>query len=210
MTRGGLARHVSACAQRQEAIQRAEGQRRRAQQLYHLQVQDAWQGDFWLHLEMRGTATLDDLDHYLRAIWLECCGHLSQFSVGGWNGSEIEKDTRIADVFKPDVVLTHIYDFGTSSETFIKCVGVREGKPLNAHPIFLMARNNAPESVCIECDQPAGWLCLQCIYQLDEPGTLCDRHAKSHPHDDYGDPMPLVNSPRVGMCGYDGPAEPPY
>jgi hypothetical protein len=22
--------------------------------------------------------------------------------------------------------------------------------------------------------------------------------------------MALVNSPRTGMCGYDGPAEPPY
>ena len=29
-------------------------------------------------------------------------------------------------------------------------------------------------------------------------------------HDEYGDPMPLVNSPRTGMCAYDGPAEPPY
>ena len=26
----------------------------------------------------------------------------------------------------------------------------------------------------------------------------------------YGDPISLVNSPRLGMCGYDGPAEPPY
>ena len=27
-----------------------------------------------------------------------------------------------------------------------------------------------------------------------------------HPHDQYGEPIPLVNSPRLGMCGYDGPA----
>jgi len=35
---------------------------------------------------MRGSATPDDLDAYLRAIWLECCGQPSQFSFGGWRG----------------------------------------------------------------------------------------------------------------------------
>jgi hypothetical protein len=180
------------------------------QVLYHLQVRDAWSGDFWLHLEMNGSATLMDLDRYLRAIWLECCGHLSQFSIGGWSGAEISKGRQAQQVFRPGVELTHIYDFGTSSETLIKVVGVRQGKPLTSYPIALMARNDAPEARCAECGQPASWLCLECVYELDAPGTLCDRHAKDHPHEDYGEPMPLVNSPRVGMCGYCGPAEPPY
>jgi hypothetical protein len=39
---------------------------------------------------------------------------------------------------------------------------------------------------------------------------LCDEHAEDHPHDNYGEPIPLCNSPRMGQCGYDGPAEPPY
>jgi hypothetical protein len=159
---------------------------------------------------MKGTATLGDLDHYLRAIWLECCGHLSQFSIGGWRGDEIGKARRVERVFAPDVELTHIYDFGTSSETLIKYVDVRQGKPLTRHPIFLMARNAPPEFQCTQCEQPASWLCLECVYDLGQPGTLCDAHAQDHPHTDYGEPMPLVNSPRVGMCGYCGPAEPPY
>ena len=37
---------------------------------------------------------------------------------------------------------------------------------------------------------------------------FCDAHAEEHEHDDML--MALVNSPRTGMCGYDGPAEPPY
>ncbi len=210
MTKGGLSRHLKTCADRQEAISTADKKRGKTQPIFHLQVQDAYGVDFWLHLEMKGTAKLDDLDDYLRAIWLECCGHLSQFSVGGWSGEEIPMSTRAERVFTPGVELTHIYDFGTSSETLVKVVGVREGKPLGAHPVFLMARNDAPEVVCMECDQPAAWLCLECLYELDEPGFLCDRHAAAHPHTNYGEPMPLVNSPRVGMCGYEGPAEAPY
>ena len=60
-TRGGLARHLSACPQRQEAISTADPKLGKDAVLYHLQVQDAWQGDFWLHLEMEGLATLEDL-----------------------------------------------------------------------------------------------------------------------------------------------------
>ena len=135
---------------------------------------------------------------------------MSQFSIGGWSGDEILVQTPIERTFKPGVELTHIYDFGTESTTLIKAMAVREGKPLTAHPITLMARNNPPKLYCVECDQLASWLCMECLYELDEPGTLCDRHAQVHPHEDYGEPFPLVNSPRVGMCGYTGPAEPPY
>jgi hypothetical protein len=67
-----------------------------------------------------------------------------------------------------------------------------------------------PETPCMECQRPAAWLCLECVYDLAKPGLLCDKHNEAHPHTDYGEPVPLVNSPRVGMCGYEGPAEPPY
>ncbi|MEJ5311912.1 MAG: hypothetical protein WHX52_19280 [Anaerolineae bacterium] len=210
MTRSGLARHLRTCPQRQEAINAANQASGEDQPMYHLQVQDGWAGDYWLHLEMKGTATLKDLDRYLRAIWLECCGHLSRFSIGGWGSDDIPMSRKIAKVFQVGVELTHIYDFGTSSVTLVKAVDVRKGKPLTRHPIFLMARNEMPEVKCMECDQPAAWLCMECIYEFNETGALCDEHAREHPHDNYGEPMPWVNSPRVGMCGYDGPATPPY
>ncbi|MFQ6094172.1 MAG: hypothetical protein ACE5OR_16125 [bacterium] len=178
--------------------------------LYHLQLKDSWKSDFWLHLEMNGRATLGDLDHFLRAVWLECCGRLSRFSVGGWRGEEILMKMRAEQVFEPGIELTHIYDFGTPSMTLIKEVEARQGKPLTSYPIFLMARNSPPEVYCTECEQPASCLCFECLNELNEPGTLCDQHAEVHPHEDYGEPVPLVNSPRMGLCGYEGPAEPPY
>jgi len=144
MTRSGLGRHLRTCRNRQEAIQAADREAGRAEMLYHLQVQDAWGGAYWLHLEMKGSARLVDLDRYLRAIWLECCGHLSRFSFGGWQGAEIAKSRRADQVFAPGVELTHIYDFGTTSETLIKYLDVREGKPLTRHLIYLMGRNAPP------------------------------------------------------------------
>jgi hypothetical protein len=212
MTKGGLSRHLKSCPQRLEAIEAADGQKQAGptERLYHLQVQAAYSPDFWLHVEMTGRATLKALDHYLRAIWLECCGHLSQFSVGGWRGQAIPMGRKIEQVFRPGVELTHIYDFGTSSETLVKVVDTREGQPLTRHAVYLMARNAMPAAVCAECGEPAGWLCMECLIEANQWLTLCHKHAKEHPHADYGEPVPLVNSPRLGMCGYTGPADPPY
>ncbi len=212
MTRGGLARHLKTCSERQKIIAAADADKQGVRQnIYHLQVQDAWGGDFWLHLEMNGESRLKDLDRYLRAIWLECCGHLSGFWIGdAWRGQELNMGAIVKRTFKPDLELTHIYDFGTSSETLVKVVDVRTGKPTTPHPIALMARNEFEQPPCIECGEPANWLCIECMYEDDVWGVLCDEHAETHPHDNYGEPMPLVNSPRVGLCGYEGPAEPPY
>lgn len=210
----GMKKHLQTCAQRLAAIAKAEKKSGKPETLHHLRAQSADNKSFWLDLEMRGTATLADLDQYLRAIWLECCGHLSQFSVGGWDGAELGKQRKIEDVFRRGVKLTHIYDFGTSSTTQIEAVEKRTGKPTTQKPIALMARNARPEARCLVCKKPAEWLCLECMIEEDRWGALCEAHVDEHveeeEHGNYGDPIPLVNSPRVGMCGYTGPADPPY
>jgi len=209
-TRGGMSRHLRSCAARKTAVAAADGGPGEPEPVIHLQVQNAHMDQFWLHLEMRGTAPLKKLDDYLRAIWLECCGHLSQFSRGGWGGDKIAMTRKAQEVLRPDTTLTHIYDFGTETVSQVKVVDVRTGKALSRHPITLMARNEMPAAACAECDQPGAYLCLECMYEGEAHPVLCKAHAESHPHEEYGDPMPLVNSPRSGECGYTGPAEPPY
>jgi hypothetical protein len=210
ITKRGVSKHLDKCPERQEALASAAASSRPVEKLWHLRVLDAYDKDFWLDLEMVGSASLDKMDRYLRAIWLECCGHLSEFTIGGWKGDEISKSRKANAIFEPGLVLRHLYDFGTTSETDIKVVGFREGKATSKHPIALLARNRMPEVVCQECGLPAKWLCIECLYEEDKSGYLCDEHMEGHPHENYGEPMPLVNSPRTGMCGYEGPAEPPY
>lgn len=208
--KNGMAKHLTTCEKRQALMHEAEHSKRDRETLYHLRIQDAWRPDFWLDVEIGSSRTLKDLDFYLRSIWLECCGHLSQFSLGGGPAGEIALKRRVDEAFKRTDQLTHIYDFGTTSETVLKVVETREGRATTTHPIALLARNLPPEAKCKECSQPAAWLCMECIIEQEEWGTLCEQHAKKHPHDNYGEPIPLVNSPRLGMCGYEGPADPPY
>ena len=207
----GMTCHLSACTARKQAVEEAGRRRVSSADLYHLRVQDEWNKDFWLDVEMRGTESLGSLDHYLRRIWLECCGHLSMFSRSGWNSQEFPPETRIREVFRPDTQISYIYDFGSSSELLIRNESIRSGRPIEPrYPVALMARNVAPVYECIECDEPGTRLCVECIIEHETWGTLCERHSAIHPHGNYGDPGPLVNSPRMGMCGYDGSAEPPY
>ncbi|MFN7037473.1 MAG: hypothetical protein ACK4SN_14030 [Bellilinea sp.] len=210
ITKRGVNRHLEKCAKRQEVLRAAEASQRPVEKIWHLRVYDAYDKDYWLDLEMTGSARLAKLDHYLRSIWLECCDHLSMFTIGGWGGLEIGQSRKADAVFKTGLILRHIYDFGSSSYTDIKVVGFREGKPTTRHPIALLARNLKPAPACQECGQSADWLCVECQIEEGKTGYLCDRHLKGHPHEDYGDPIRLVNSPRVGLCAYDGPAEPPY
>jgi len=204
--------HFDKCPKRKESLRLAESSDRPVETLWRIRVQDAYDSQFWLDLEMHGSATLEALDKYLRAIWLECCGHMSKFTIGGWGGRDIAKTRKADAIFQPELVLRHLYDFGTTSETDIHVIGSRQGKATTRHPIALLARNKMPVMECNECGQPAAWLCLECLYEAEEFGTwfLCNEHVKGHPHDEYGEPLALVNSPRLGMCGYEGPAEPPY
>jgi hypothetical protein len=210
VTKRSVTKHLEKCPKRLETLQITASSDRPVETLWQLRIQDAYDKDFWLDLEMNGSASLDKLDKYLRVIWLECCGHLSKFTIGGWSGMDVGKARKADSIFEPGLVLRHLYDFGTTSETDIKVVGLREGKPTSKHPIALLARNQMPEAVCQECGQPAKWLCIECLYEEDKSGYLCDEHVEEHPHENYGEPVPLINSPRTGMCGYEGPAEPPY
>jgi len=211
MTKRKLTNHLEKCLKRQEKIAEAEKGKGKSEKLFHLKAKFPYSPLFWLDLEVKGSAALRDLDFYLREIWLECCGHLSEFSAGNFFAGEISMSKKIEDVFKKESTLFHSYDFGSTTETIVEKIAVREGKPLTKYPIALMSRNILDEVKCIECDEPAAYICTGCPYEDETDGTLCETHAEDHPHsDDYGDPLPFVNSPRVGVCGYDGPAEPPY
>jgi hypothetical protein len=75
-----MAQHLKSCKARaeQEASQAGE-----KMQLLHLQIEGKYRPEYWMHLEIPAEATLADLDDFLRAVWVECCDHLSQFTIDG-------------------------------------------------------------------------------------------------------------------------------
>jgi hypothetical protein len=211
LTRSGMAKHLVTCAERRARVSEADGTSAHRELLFLMEIRDASTGWFWLFLEVSGDATMGVIDKYLRAIWLECCGHSSQWFVGAaWSGRKVAMTARAASVFRDRVELSHVYDSGDTTVTKARIIGTRSGVTTTGRPISLMARNGAPMIQCNQCDRPAEWLCLQCVHEDGNDGGLCGIHRESHPHEDYGHPLPVVNSPRMGICGYEGPSDPPY
>src|SRR5216683_185356 len=164
-----------------------------------------------MHLELPAEATLQTLDTFLRRTWLECCGHLSKFEIAGVSYASYpdpefgDKSMRVqvGTIASPGQQWLHEYDFGTTTELRLKVVAERVGEA-QGKSIQVLARNEAPLISCEVCGKPATEVCAQCIYE--GAGWLCEACAEEH---ECGEEMllPVVNSPRVGMCGYTGPAE---
>ena len=72
-------------------------------------------------------------------------------------------------------------------------------------PIVLLSRNEPLALLCETCGQkPATQLCTVC----QDESMFCSACAKKHAKkcEDFADyaAMPVVNSPRMGVCAYDG------
>lgn len=208
-SKGAMTRHLASCPADHEAASGGNPSR-----LFRLRIEDDYSPFFWLDLEMKTGAKLRDLDDFLRGIWLECCGHLSAFDIDGVNYSispspgmfglpdDRSMDVKLGDVLSAGTVFHHTYDFGTSTELKLRVVDEREGR-IGREPLRVLSRNDPPVWACDVCGEPAAWICGMCTYESDNP-FYCEAHAEDH---DCEEEMllPVVNSPRMGMCGYEGP-----
>jgi hypothetical protein len=152
---------------------------------------------YWLDLMASPDVELRDIDRLLRHIWLECCGHLSEFYAGAHR--KITMSTKVGEVFGSiSNRLGYTYDFGSSTELVVSLSGFAEAG--SGDPVRIVARNEPPIWPCDACGQAATGVCVQCAY---EGGFCCAEHGDSH---DCGEEMllPVVNSPRMGVCGYTG------
>jgi len=205
LTSAGMARHLGACKKREKRRSASPSSESRS---YHLAVKGRYEPGYWMHLEMSADATLLDLDAFLRDIWLECCGHLSAFTIAGEQympNADIDPDSEsmevaIEEVLRPGMDFRHEYDFGTTTELSLKVISQWQGGRPD-EPVELLARNDPPLIPCGSCGRPATQVCGQCIYAGE--AWLCDDCVDGHECDEEM-LLPVVNSPRVGMCGYTG------
>jgi len=200
----GMARHLGPCREK-HAGKDVSGPRKL---FYHIAVRGRYLPEYWMHLDVSASATLDDLDGFLRDTWLECCGHLSAFSIAGvqyfpsdYDSPDAESmNVRLDDVLEPGLSFLHEYDFGTTTELSLKAISQPALPPTRA-AVRVLARNDAPLISCQKCGKPATQVCRQCLYAGE--GWLCDECVEEHECDEEM-LLPVVNSPRVGMCGYTG------
>ena len=155
-----------------------------------LKAESAWDKNYWLYFTVPKDAALACVDKFLRQIWLECCGHLSAFRLGG---REFGKNRKLGG-FAPGDTLLHEYDFGSTTETLLTFVA-ETARPTQKEKVRLLARNEPPKYPCDKCGKAAVW--VNC---WEDGDLMCEACASRYEEG----LLPLVNSPRCGECGYDG------
>ncbi|MFB6262625.1 MAG: hypothetical protein ABEL76_03205 [Bradymonadaceae bacterium] len=175
----------------------------------------------WLHALATLDGTLTHLDNFLRSTWVECCGHLSEFQIGGaryasggggggFGPSGKSMNVPMGEVLGDGTEFEYIYDFGSSTRLSLKCYGrvtwpdavdTADIPDSTSGPVWCVARNLPPELPCEVCGDQADEVCTACFHRGE--GLVCSDHRDDH---DCGHPMflPAVNSPRMGVCGYTG------
>jgi predicted RNA-binding Zn-ribbon protein involved in translation (DUF1610 family) len=210
--KAAMTRHLKGCLD-SPAAKPGKPNKWVARNSFHLLVEGRYAREYWLHLDVPAAVTLAKLDEFLRHIWLECCGHMSAFTIGEVRYSvallpdpfsdesdELDMNRKLKEVLSPGTTFTHEYDFGTTTELKLKVLsqGIRAG---TSSEVRILARNEPPPIKCESCGKDATQVCSQCLW--DSAAWFCDKCAKKHK---CGEEMllPAANSPRVGMCGYCG------
>jgi hypothetical protein len=212
--KAAMTRHLKACAQKAPATGKESSGKRSTRKVpvFHLVVEGREYPEYWMHLEVDADATLEEIDYFLRKTWLECCHHMSAFVIEGNQYSiaphpgedESGMDVMLKDVLAPGIAFSHEYDFGTTTHLVLRAVAQRTGKK-SKESIRVLARNEPPPIMCGKCGKEATDVCTECIWSTEE-AWLCEKCAPKH---ECGEDMllPVVNSPRVGVCGYMGPED---
>lgn len=224
-TRGGMLRHLSACGERKKALEAETGKRKSG--YYELLLAGRYNKAYWLIIEVRETATLRDLDQFIRDIWVECCGHLSEFNIYGeryeafpaedpfWGEPAKSMNRKLSSVLSPGMEFTYEYDFGSTTELVVKVQDYRTGV-WKKDAVTILSRNNPPEILCSVCgENPAKWvnpegfydgepfLCEKCREKDDADGESAEDEYEEEWMDEAF-LLPVCNSPRMGVCGYCG------
>ncbi len=172
---------------------------------------------YFLYLWVDGKAKMDHIDSFLRDIWLECCDHLSSFTDTEMlqqssnknkfndNDPDVPMSRKVKDVFYEGYTLKYDYDFGSTTSLILT---VAQEFPMRADSkVVLLSRNEPLELFCKVCGkEPAVELCT--VHSWEENTMFCKKCAKKHAKtceefSEYGR-MSVVNSPRMGVCAYDG------
>jgi len=105
-----------------------------------------------------------------------------------------------------ELKLLYRYDFGSTTELQITVMSEYSIKADKS--IVLLSRNEPPELLCENCDKEVAiQLCTTC-YGYTDIGLFCEKCAGKHAETckDFADyaATSVVNSPRMGVCGYEG------
>ena len=118
-------------------------------------------------------------------------------SSSGKKGSSSKKNS-LKSVLSPGHTFEYIYDYGSTTE-----LRLRVGDPIRientAEAVAVLGMNTPPTRTCSECGKPA-----ICHYTENDDDTVLCKECSEDPDLDECYLLPITNSPRTGICAYEG------
>ena len=183
-TKGGMSKHLEKCVSKQSSIQK-NGKDGDA---FLIEVYGKYNPRYWLFIEADASIELKDIDLFLRDIWLECCGHLSCFTIRGiqydsspsgasfFGKRTMSMKIKLNKILRTGLVFEHEYDFGTTTHLILRVISARSGSIPNK--IKLIARNEPVKFKCVLCGKNATEMCSMCVDE--KPSWFCKVCVKKH------------------------------
>ena len=181
------------------------------QDCYILKVESIFDKNYWLYIDAPVEKPLSAIDGFLRRIWLECCGHCSEFYINlksndkKWTPNSNEhfqiRMNEKLKIFSINDTFFHLYDYGSTTELAITVIG-RNRRKTQRLIVRVLARNDPPVHHCADCGKKAMFLRGECI-ELSENSLYCMDCAEKYKDDEHFLHV-VTNSPRMGVCGYEG------
>lgn len=152
--------------------------------------------NYWLVLLCTSNVDLYCVDLFLRNVWLECCGHMSSFN-----------ENKYYDLYRlfndKKTKIHYEYDMGSTTHITLNIVGKDKIESIKNDDVTikLVARNNKPKLKCSKCKKKlASTVLYEKIYC-----NKCLTNLENYMEDQLENMiLPLVNSPRTGLCGFEG------
>ncbi|MDP2972561.1 MAG: hypothetical protein Q8P64_25645 [Deltaproteobacteria bacterium] len=159
--KSAMTRHLQSCIEKSRIVEKFTKDSSYLLKFFHLLVEGHHLPEYWMHLKVSSHARFEDLDNFLREIWLECCGHMSAFRIGR---EEVKKSKKLEYVLHPGMQLNYEYDFGSTTELMLKVVSEVKSN-IKTGDLEILARNDPPQIKCSNCDNLATRICTECIYE---------------------------------------------
>ncbi len=120
---------------------------------------------------------------------------------------ESDMDVELQKALKVGQKFTYEYDFGSTTDLALRVVSERDGfiEDEDSDNIEILARNDAPEMPCVVCGKPAQKVAPGYFFGIEEHAYCSAKCAKKNNEEfSFSEMLPVVNSPRVGVCAYTG------
>ena len=111
-------------------------------------------------------------------------------------------DAPLEKVLKVSQKFSYEYDFGSSTDLTLKVLSEREGVIQDEDNIGILAQNSEPVILCKVCGKPAKYV-VGGYFDVEE-NAFCSKKCVKKSGEDAEMLLPVVNSPRVGVCAYTG------